>query len=65
MMAEVKIYRAAIRRSGDPVEDEPIRFSSWVIADGIDEATTALEAENESSAVTIIGWEEKKLDTEP
>ena len=64
-MAEVKIYRAAVRKAGEPVDNEPIRFSHWVIADGVEEATAALEAETESSAVTILGWEEKSLDTEP
>lgn len=69
-MAIVKVYRAAYTFGAE--EDARVFFSDWVSLDGIDEVETMLEAVNPavnggSAGVTptILGWEEKELDTEP
>ena len=69
-MATVKVYRAAYK-FGD-AENAEIHFSSWVSLEGIDEVESLLAAVNPSMnggsagvEPTILGWEEKKLDTEP
>ena len=62
-MAEVKIYRAAYKENGR--EDAAIGFSNWVSTEGIDEVVTALESSNDYHHITILGWEEKTLDTDP
>ena len=69
-MAVVKVYRAAYT-FGD-AEDARIFFSDWVSLAGIDEVQSMLEAVNPplnggnaGVTPTILGWEEKELDTDP
>lgn len=69
-MAQVKVYRAAYVFGN--AENAIVRFSGWVSADGIDEVQGIIEAVNPSMdggeagvTPTILGWEEKELDTEP
>jgi hypothetical protein len=76
-MAQVKVYRVAYT-IGDANSAE-INFSKWVKADGISEILADLPhhlgistpilvvAEGEEVEITpvILGWEEKKLDTDP
>ena len=69
-MATVKVYRAAY--TFENAEDARVYFSDWVSLDGIDEVEAKLEAVNpplDGGAAgvtpTILGWEEKSLDTEP
>ena len=69
-MATVKVYRAAY--TFESSEDARVYFSDWVSLDGIDEVETRLEAVNPSMnggaagvTPTILGWEEKELDTDP
>ena len=69
-MATVKVYRAAYTYG--TAEDASIHFSDWISLDGLDEVEARLAAVNPSMnggmpgvEPTILGWEEKKLDTEP
>ena len=69
-MALTYVYRAAYV-FGD-AENATVYFSDWVNLSGIDEVESMLEAVNPSMnggspgvTPTIIGWEKKKLDTEP
>ena len=61
-MAEVKIYRAAYVKG--TVDGSNVRFSGWVQVEGMDEAE-ALLSTSIFEGKEVIGWEEKKLDTEP
>lgn len=69
-MATIKIYRAAYLLGDN--EDAEIKFSKWVRSEGIDEvlatlppATPSVGGEGIEIEPTVIGWEEKELDTEP
>ena len=66
-MAQVKLYRAVYYYAeGD---DARMNFSRWVQAAWIDEVITELSTWNSDRDTivepTILGWEEKELDTEP
>jgi len=70
-MAKVSAYRAVYTR----VESDYPRvfFTEWVTEDGIDDMEAILaeqvhydeEGNPVGSSPTILGWEEKKVDTEP
>ena len=62
-MAEVKIYRAVYTYL--QYTDEKTLFSEWVEADGMDEVLANLHDFNTRIEPTVIGWEEKILDTDP
>jgi len=70
-MAEKKIYRIAYQMGADP--DPRVYFSEWVTFDGMDnlEASTLAQVFQQTGDLgewvepTIVGWEEKELDTEP
>jgi len=62
-MAEIKVYRAAYVVGSD--EDALVRFSGWVQASGQDEVVAEIESAGAGVSPTILGWEEKKLDTDP
>ena len=69
-MATIKVYRAAYVFGSE--EDARIHFSDWIKTDGFDEVEEMLAAVNPSVdggqagvEPTILGWEEKELDTEP
>jgi len=69
-MAIETIYRAAYII--DDREPNNVHFSEWVTISGIEDKATELasmvmhvEGNPVSIAPTVIGWEAKKLDTEP
>ena len=61
-MAEVKIYRVVY--AYDDSDASGINFSAWTQVGGMDEVLADLPAYL-GHEVTVIGWEEKELDTEP
>jgi len=61
-MAEIKIYRLVYVY--DSAEDSGVNFSGWVQVDGMDEILGGLPSSGGVEAI-VLGWEEKKLDTEP
>jgi hypothetical protein len=62
-MALVKVYRAAYYFQDD--DDAPMFFSEWVQAANIPDVEAKLAAQPEDMQISIVGWEEKTLDTEP
>ena len=64
-MAEIKIYRACYVVGDD--EEARVNFSRWVQADGYDEilAELSIELDPPGTDPTLLGWEEKELDTDP
>jgi len=68
-MAELKIYRVGYVY--DDAEGGGIIFSPWVRLERMDEILAAIppyyvsSQPNVEAEITVLGWEEKTLDTEP
>ena len=64
-MAELTIYRVAYVVGDD--EQARVNFSRWVQPSGYDEILSELNIELDppGTTPTFLGWEEKKLDSDP